>query len=714
LAADGRGFAMIALHGRLLRPTMKGFCMTPIRLALPAAAAAIAMLAVPAFAADSLALKRVLLSTGGVGYFEYEAKVTGDETLDLAVPLDQVDDVMKSIVVYDDKGGVGEISLPGREPLAAAFREMPFGPEALSSPADLLNALRGAEVKVDGARAVSGRILSVVPETSTAKDGAQITRHRVSLMTEGGVRQFILEEADGLQFADPALQAKLDTALAALARDSAKDRRSFAIRSTGSGERTLRVGYVVGAPLWKTSYRLTLSADPKAEKADLQGWAVLENMSGADWDGVDLTVVSGNPVTFRQALYQSYYVDRPDVPVEVLGRVLPPVDERARDMDGYASGALGAAEPAPPPAPAAMMMMARRPVSGGAPADAISEVTSAPKQYAQITAADSGETATQVSFHLPEPVTVAAGHSLLVPIVNRAIPAAQVDLYLPDTEPTHPLAAVDLKNDGETGLPPGVLTLYERDAKGIVSYVGDARLGALPTGENRLVSFAVDQKVTVDRDEKSDDTLSRARIVDGVLEITTTQRSSVSYAVTGATGEDRTVLLQTPREEGATLTEPDKSKVEIVGDQYRIRRAVPAGKTETVTVVQEQPVSQTIELTTDAGDDIATWVDDTTVPEKVRKALSGLATQLAAITDHQTDVTQLEQRQTEIGQEQARLRENLGAVPKDSDLFQRYLGKLNDSESELEKTGTDLAKARKAVDDAQATFRQSVRKLNVT
>jgi len=683
--------------------------MTPIRLALPAAAA-VAFLALPAFAAEPLALKRVLLSTGGVGYFEYEAKVTGNETLDLAVPLDQVDDVMKSIVVYDDKGGIGEISLPGREPLAAAFREMPFGPEALASPADLLNALRGAEVRVEGARGVSGRILSVVPETSKDKDGAEITRHRVSLMTTGGVRQFLLEEADGLQFADPALQAKLDAALAALARDSAKDRRTLAIRATGEGERTLRVGYVVEAPLWKTSYRLTLAADPKADKAALQGWAVLENMSGADWDGVDLTVVSGNPVTFRQALYQSYTVNRPEVPVEVAGRVLPPVDERARDADGDGLGR--AAAGAAPPAPMARMMAA--PAAEAMIAD---QMDAAPQQYAKVTAAESGETATQVTFRLPEPVTVAAGHSLLVPIIDREIPAGRVDLYLPQTEPKHPLAAVDLKNDGQTGLPPGVLTLYERGADGAVAYVGDARLGALPAGETRLVSFAVDQKVTVDREDKRDDTLARARIVDGVLELTTTQRASVTYAVTGAAGEDRTVLLQTPRYEGWTLTEPaqgpGKDKIEIVAGQYRIRQAVAAGKTETVTVTQEQPLSQSIDLADDADDQIAAWAEDRTLPAKVRQAMADLAGQLAVIRDHEAEADRLEQRQREIGQEQARLRQNIGAVPKDSDLFQRYLGKLNDSESELEQVGTDLGKARKAIDAARAQFRQSVRKLNI-
>ena len=101
----------------------------------------------PAVAGD-LALKRVMLSTGGVAYLEYEAEVEGDARLTLNVPLDQVDDVLKSIVVYDSKGGVGAASLPGRQPLTQMFSDLPFGPEALGSPAALLNALQGAEIRV--------------------------------------------------------------------------------------------------------------------------------------------------------------------------------------------------------------------------------------------------------------------------------------------------------------------------------------------------------------------------------------------------------------------------------------------------------------------------------------------------------------------------------------------------------------------------------------
>src|SRR6202034_3452068 len=92
----------------------------------------------PADASD-LALKRVMLSSGGVGYFEYEASVTGDATLNLDVPLNQVDDVLKSLVVYDSSGSAGEITLPGRQPLAQGLDDLPFGQEALTSMSALLN-----------------------------------------------------------------------------------------------------------------------------------------------------------------------------------------------------------------------------------------------------------------------------------------------------------------------------------------------------------------------------------------------------------------------------------------------------------------------------------------------------------------------------------------------------------------------------------------------
>src|SRR5215469_7104041 len=283
--------------------------------------------AAPAVASPGdLALKRVMLSTGGVAYLEFEAEVAGNAELTLDIPLDQVDDVLKSVVVYDSKGGVGSAKLAGRNPLSQTFHDLPFGEGALTSPAALLNALQGAEIKVGSSHPITGQVMQVITETIQLRDQVTTERHRVSVLTATGLQQFILEDAENVSFVDADLQAKVSQALHEISLHRAKDRREIKLASHGTGTRQVRVGYVVGAPLWKASYRMTLPASADAEKAHLQGWAVLENMSGQDWKGVELTLLSGNPVTFRQAIYEAYYVDRTEVPVEVAGRVLPRPD----------------------------------------------------------------------------------------------------------------------------------------------------------------------------------------------------------------------------------------------------------------------------------------------------------------------------------------------------------------------------------------------------
>ncbi len=84
-----------------------------------------------------------MLSSGGVGYFEFAADIDGDAAVGLDVPLGQVDDILKSLVVFDSAGSVAGVELPGRDNTVHAFADAPFGPEALQSPVAYLNALVG-------------------------------------------------------------------------------------------------------------------------------------------------------------------------------------------------------------------------------------------------------------------------------------------------------------------------------------------------------------------------------------------------------------------------------------------------------------------------------------------------------------------------------------------------------------------------------------------
>lgn len=58
-------------------------------------------------------------------------------------------------------------------------------------------------------------------------------------------------------------------------------------------------------------------------------------MSGHAWSDVELSLVSGNPVTFRQAIYTAHYVERPSVPVAVLGQILPSPDTGTLGQAAY-------------------------------------------------------------------------------------------------------------------------------------------------------------------------------------------------------------------------------------------------------------------------------------------------------------------------------------------------------------------------------------------
>jgi hypothetical protein len=664
--------------------------------------ALLGLFAFPALAAaQDLVLKRVMLSSGGLGYFEYEATVEGDATLKLTVSLQQVDDVLKSLVVYDDKGGVGGLSLPGREPLAQAFKDLPFDQDSLGSPADLLATLKGAEITVGGSRAITGRIVSVQDETVALADGKATTkRTRITLLTDRGLQQFILEDAENLQFADAALRDKVAQALLAIQTNRAKDARTLELSTRGQGKRAVRVAYIVEVPVWKASYRLTLPGDPTAPQAALQGWATIENLSGQDWKDIELTLVSGRPVAFHQALYDAYYVTRPEIPVEVAGRLLPGVDRGGVEADRAKAAP---ASPAPAGAPQYRPQQERSLAATAAPPATVAGAAD------QVEATDA---ATQVVFKYPRAVSVANGRTLSIPIIDRQVPAARLALYQAETAARNPLAAIRLTNDGDSGLPPGIITLYERDKAGYVAYVGDARLSGFPVGETRLLAYALDEKITIERDAVQTDRIASGTIAQGALRLSRVIRQTMTYRVRGPAKEARQLIVAQRRLPGWTLVKPDAKTVELSEGNYRIPFQLPGGdQTQTFEIVQEQTQQQELRLVDGAADQIRVYVQAREFDAKTRDALTKVLQLQGAVTDAQRKVTQADSERQQIVQEQARLRDNLARVPANSDLQRRYLATLDKQETELETIAKRRADAEKEVEAAREALRTYVAQL---
>ncbi len=327
----------------------------------------------------------------------------------------------------------------------------------------------------------------------------------------------------------------------------------------------------------------------------------------------------------------------------------------------------------------------------------------------QIEATDA---ATQVIFKFPRAVSVDNGRTLSIPIIDRQVPAQRLALYQADTAARNPLAAIRLTNDGESGLPPGLITIYERDKAGNVSYVGDARLSGFPVGETRLLAYALDEKITIERDVSQADRLATGTISQGVLKLSRIVRQTTVYRVRGPAKEPRQLVVVQRRLAGWTLTNPDAKGVDISEGNYRIPFALPGGdQTQTFEVVQEQTQQQELRLVDGAADQIRIYAQAREFDAKTRDALTKVLQLQQTVAETQRKVAQLDAERQQIVQEQARLRENLARVPANSDLQRRYLATLDKQETQLEVLAGQRSDAEKSVEVAREALRTYVAQL---
>jgi hypothetical protein len=207
-----------------------------------------------------------MLSSGGLGYFEYEATVDGDATLRLTVSLDQVDDVLKSLVVYDDKGGVGGLSLPGKEPLRQAFKDLPFDESSLQSPGIPAGHPQG---RTNLGRRHSrhqwphrlGGVGDGRPERRQGHDQAH-ARHLVHRARPCSSSSSRMPRTCNSPI--QALREKVAQALPPSRPTGPRKPARSSSRRAGRASAPSASAYIVEAPVWKASYRLTLPGDPAA------------------------------------------------------------------------------------------------------------------------------------------------------------------------------------------------------------------------------------------------------------------------------------------------------------------------------------------------------------------------------------------------------------------------------------------------------------------
>lgn len=304
----------------------------------------------PGFAQEinRLPIQRVVLYKNGVGYFEHTGRVRDNQDVAISFTSGQLNDVLKSLTVLDLNGGrITGVGYGSATPVDRQIGDLRLGVGERTTLPEFLAALRGARLEVrSGTTTVTGRLLGVERKYRVAS-GTTMQVDDLSVITEGGeLRTVELSPTVSVRLVERELTGKVGRFLDLASAAREPDVRRMVIATEGSGERSVFVSYISEVPVWKTTYRVVLSS--KAGHGPLlQGWAIVDNTVGEDWENVQLSLVAGAPQSFIQNLSQPYYSRRPVVPLpesvnmspQTFESTLIPGGTRLRGMVTDPSGA---------------------------------------------------------------------------------------------------------------------------------------------------------------------------------------------------------------------------------------------------------------------------------------------------------------------------------------------------------------------------------------
>ncbi|MGA2499007.1 MAG: DUF4139 domain-containing protein, partial [Tepidisphaeraceae bacterium] len=694
-------------------------------------ALAISAVSFPCLAADApkadagqadVPVKAVVLFSSGVGYFEHVGQVKGNSSTELRFKTNQINDILKSLVLQDMGGGkVTTIVYPSQDPVDKLLKS--FQVDITSNPTlpELLNQLRGAKVKVTaGTESLAGTILGLEKKPK-AVDKATIEIWAMNLLAGDTIRTVNMDDVAKLELEDAQLGEELNRALSALAQARDQDKKTVTINFQGDGERIVRLGYVVETPIWKTSYRLLLS--PEKDKHQLQGWAIVENQTDNDWNDVQLSLVSGRPISFIQELYQPLYIPRPVVQPELYASLRPQTydagiaQRKAIELAVADEDSFGLAN-------AAGEQRAKRARSLGGKGEAAARGDDKPQQQLQqqlarqdrlydgavekpmdaaasVASVASASKVGELFQYTVGNVSLPRQRSAMIPIITDPIEVERLSIYNAAVLARNPLNGARVKNTTRKHLLQGPITVLDG-----ATYAGDARIDNVPPNQERLLSYGIDLQMLVNSTKnKNESSLLTGKIVKGVLQLQRKIVFTQEYEADNKAETDKTLIIEHPLRQNWKLVQPEKA-LETTDRLYRFKTIVPAGKTGAFTVKEEIVQGEQFQLLSADVGTMELYSKAGEIPQPVKDALITAAKMRQKLVEIQRGIDKSKGEIAAITQDQTRIRENIKSLPDKSALRTRLMEKLDQQETQLDtllkgidQGQKDLEKSRKELED---------------
>ncbi len=644
----------------------------------------------------NLPVREMVLYKHGIGFFVRQGTIDGEQ-IALTFREDEINDVLKSLAVFDQSGGQ-VLGIHYQTPMDkhARLASSSIKLSQKNTLRDLLRDLRGRdcelifEVTAGTQETITGRIIGI-DEVQTEEEFSAT----VSILTENGISVFPFDSLRGIKITDEQsthdLSYFLDTSM------SEDNRRVVNVRLT-AGEHDLAVYYVAPSPTWRVSYRLIAdrTEDSATGKAYLQGWGLFDNRLEEDLENVNVTLVAGQPISFIYDLYTSKIPDRPFVedesriapgPIEYAGGAV--MDYMMQDQAEMATFAQAA------PAP----MMRRSKILRVSFDDAQSSA------QIQSETKDSGET---FQYIVTTPVTVKRGESALVPIIGYEMSYDRELLYNGAKFPDHPVAALRFDNSSGLTLERGPVTVVEDG-----DYKGEAVIPFTKDNNQVYVPFAVELGIKVtERPQRKTITaglnIQNKAIFEQVYDV-----SSLTYIIENNTTSEQVVTIEAPINHRYELYDTRQADIETANER-RWHITVEAHSKTEFTPTERHLQSNRVDIRNLHYKNLQNylkqnWIDDATFTQ-----LKDILDHVQSIADNQQRIANFTNERQSIYTQQEQIRANLGALQstgQEATLRNRLLKQLENTQDRLDLIEREIKQANEAIANSEKAIETMINNL---
>jgi hypothetical protein len=343
------------------------------------------------------------------------------------------------------------------------------------------------------------------------------------------------------------------------------------------------------------------------------------------------------------------------------------------------------------------------------PADS-GEISQARQQMTS--AAEGTDLGDLFQYKLKDLVTIHKNESALVPILQAHVRVEKVSLWNASAGSLRPLHALWITNSNPLTLDGGSFSVLEDE-----TFAGEGLTDSIKPSEKRLLSYAVDLGVRVDRKiEGIPQRVTHVRITRGVMVQTSEMRQTTTYTIRNDDTTSRVVLIEHPLRTGWTIADNGPQPEETTSNLDRFRVSLNPKATQTLELRESQPIETRIALMNLTNDQIGLFLQQKSITPGVEAAFRKIVQQKSQVDSLDAEVSRRDEETRKIFDDQQRLRENLKALkgsPEERALTQRYTHQLADQETRLGTLKQESADLQTKSDEAQKDLNDLIQNLDL-